>query len=150
MKIGDVVGVQRCLSEDQYHSGDFAKFLKLAPSPHHHAPNFIEFTAIIVDIEKVDHRENVTFFWEGNAYTWNWDPNHEVHYGEEYGTVFDAEYLERHIRSDEINVKVKNYLQQYPTPTLDGCSRNALEFKTAMEKWIDNHQVAVDKIYQGL
>ena len=148
MKIGDVVGVQRCLSEDQYHSGGFAKFLKLASSSYRHAPNILSFTAIIVDIEKDGRRENVTFFWEGNAYTWNWDPDHEVHYYEEHGTIFDPEYLERRLRSDKINAALKKYLQKHPIPTLDDYGRNVCTFQTAMKEWTDNHQSIVDNIYK--
>lgn len=148
MKIGDVVEVQRCLSKDQYHSGDFAKFLKLAPSSHQHAPNFISFAAMIVDIEKDGHRENVTFFWEGSAYTWNWDPDHEVHYSEKHGTIFDHEYLERRIRSDEIDAALKKYLQKHPIPTLDDHGRNVRTFQIALKEWTDNHQSIVDNIYK--
>ena len=144
MKVGDLVGITKSLSEEQMKSEEYSKFMKIATTSL--ASNIITFPATIIDIEKVPPRENVTFYCSAGTATWNWDPDPDIHYSEPYGTIFESDYIERHIRYIEISEKQKEYLELYPMPQLDDYNSDALLYQEALHTWLENHQTKFSNI----
>ena len=144
MKVGDLVGVTKSLSEEQLKSEEYARFLNISTTSL--ARNIITFTATIIGIEKVPPRENITFYSTVGAATWNWDPDPNIHYNEPYGAIFEEDYIDRHIKYIEISEKQDKYLELYPMPQLDDYNRDAVLYKSALEDWLKEHQTNFSNI----